>query len=196
MWKHIFGSILRVTPSSLVIRPQGMGLGIEVFVTPGELAMRSMGEEVEYLLYHHRTEAGEALYGLPDERAEILFRQLLKVSGVGGKTAILLMGLGTDALIGAAERSDEKLLSSVPGVGKKTAIKILLELKNSFSLEAFESARAAPAQPTLDRADELVSVLAGMGYDRARVRDLSMRIPADMVSLEDRVVWMIREMAA
>ncbi|HRI36754.1 MAG TPA: helix-hairpin-helix domain-containing protein [bacterium] len=195
MWKHIFGSILRVTSSSLVVRPEGIGLGIEVFVTPQELVSRSPGDAVEYLLYHHRTEAGESLFGLPDERAEILFRQLLKVSGVGGKTAILLMGLGTDTLLSAAERADEKLLSSVPGVGKKTAIKILLELKNSFSLEAFEAAKISPSQPTLDRSDELVSTLAGMGYDKTRIRELSSKIPEDIVSLQDRVVWMIREMA-
>jgi holliday junction DNA helicase RuvA len=88
-----------------------------------------MNNTLSVWIHHHRTEVSESLFGFDsfDERA--LFRELNKVNGVGGKTALALLGLGREELIKAIQFEDDKLLSSVPGIGKKTAQKIIVDLK-------------------------------------------------------------------
>ncbi len=193
MWKYIRGHIASMDAQSCVIMPDGLGLGVEVFATARLLSSRSVGDSVELSLYHHRSETLEALYGFETAAEESVFRRLLKVPGVGGRTALSVLGLGVDTLLSATERSDEKLLANIPGVGKKTAVKILLELHNSFSLEELERARSR--QPSLEIAPEIISTLVGMGYDRDRVREIAKTLPADCTDIESRMRYFLRELA-
>lgn len=107
----------------------------------------------------------EVLFGFIDRDERTLFRDLLKVNGVGGKTALSLLGLGRDTLIQAIHLEDDKLISSVPGIGKKTAQKIIVDLKGSidFSKKSATDTRKHLSDTTL------ISSLVQMGYDKARV---------------------------
>ncbi len=83
-------------------------------------------------IHHHRTEVSELLFGFSSIEERELFQTLNRVNGVGGKTALNILGLGMENLKIAIMTEDDNLLSSVPGIGKKTAQKIIVDLKGSI----------------------------------------------------------------
>ncbi|MDR0561846.1 MAG: Holliday junction branch migration protein RuvA [Spirochaetaceae bacterium] len=109
-------------------------------------------------LYHKETEM--RLFGFADERRRGAFLELLKVEGIGPRGAVkILGGISQEELEAALEREDVARLEAVPGLGKKTAQKMILALKGKLALSAGPSRTASPY-------GELVEALAGMGYDR------------------------------
>lgn len=124
-----------------------MGVGFEVLVTSITLAHARIGEDKELFIHHHITDVSEALFGFESLDEKAVFRKLLKVNGVGGKTALSLLSIGMIPLVKAIESGDEKVLGSVSGIGKKTALKIIVELKKEISSE--ELMADERAQPKL-----------------------------------------------
>lgn len=129
MFGYFSGTILAIDGISLTIEVRGTGLGFDVFASPILLSHASIGNTLEIWIHHHLTDVSESLFGFVDVDERSLFRDLLKVNGVGGKTALNLLGLGRENLIKAIQFEDDKILSTVPGIGKKTAQKIIVDLK-------------------------------------------------------------------
>ena len=88
-----------------------------------------------FYIHHHITDVSEVLFGFETREEKALFKKLLKISGVGGKTALAMLSLGTHLLVKAIDEGDEKFLSSLPGIGKKMALKIIVELKHKVSID-------------------------------------------------------------
>ncbi len=132
----------------------------------------------------------EVLFGFIDRDERSLFRDLLKVNGVGGKTALSLLGLGRDTLVQAIHLEDDKLISSVPGIGKKTAQKIIVDLKGSidFTKKSWTDGKKHTSDTTL------ISSLVQMGYDKARVESVIEDINPSL-NLEQKTVEAIRNLA-
>ena len=103
MFAYIRGSVIHLEESRLVILPEGMGLGLEVLVDALTLSKARIGESLELHLHHHITDVSEVLFGFGSIEEKLLFRKLLKVDGVGGKTALSLLNLGKSILIRAIE---------------------------------------------------------------------------------------------
>ncbi|MDD2745880.1 MAG: Holliday junction ATP-dependent DNA helicase RuvA, partial [Candidatus Gracilibacteria bacterium] len=133
MLAYIRGPIIHIFDTKITITPEGIGLGYEVLCPVSVLSTARIGTSVELFLHHHITDVSQTLFGFgsPDELT--FFRKLLKVDGVGGKTALSLLNLGMRQLVLAIEKGDEKVLSGANGVGKKTALKIIVELKKELS---------------------------------------------------------------
>ena len=108
-------------------------LGYEVFVPAPALEKARVGEEQEWFTHEYLRENARELYGFPSREELALFRDLLKVSGVGPKMALNVLSLGEERVRAAITAGDASLLASVSGVGKKTAQKIVLELKGILS---------------------------------------------------------------
>ncbi len=107
----------------------GTGLGLDILVSPSVLSHLDQKEIANLWIHHHITEVSQLLFGFSTLEERSLFRSLNKVNGIGGKTALALLGLGEETLVRAIQMEDDKLLSSVPGIGKKTAQKIIVDLK-------------------------------------------------------------------
>ncbi len=148
-------------------------------------------ETLELWIHHHITDAGQTLFGFSSQSERGLFRQLLKVNGIGGKSALALLGLGEENLVRAIQFEDDTLLSSVPGIGKKTAQKIIVDLKGSIDLSKKTSSEKT-AKNTTDIT--LITSLIGMGYDRTRVEEVVGDIDTTL-SIEIRTVEAIRRLA-
>jgi len=161
-----------------------------VIASPSLLSSTTIGEDIHIWIHHHRTEASEMLFGFSSLGERALFRELIKVSGVGGKTAINMLALGEDELLRAIQLEDDKVLSSVPGIGKKTAQKIIVELKGSID---FTKKSGAPTHATPGDT-MLISSLVSMGYDKKRVEAVVSHIDTHL-SLQERTVSAIRELA-
>ena len=149
-----------------------------------------IGEEIKLWIHHHHTEASELLFGFANPEEREIFRELNRVNGVGGKTALNILGLGMDTLQTAIATEDDKILASVPGIGKKTAQKIIVDLKGSIDF----SKKSETSGPQNNNDTLLISSLVNMGYDKSRVESIIGDIPTSL-SLQERTVQAIRELA-
>ena len=148
------------------------GVGYEVLMPASDLAkLPEVNSEVTILTYLQVSDAGIALYGFGSEEEKVLFQKLIGVSGVGPKMALAALStFSPQALADAVATQDTALLSKIPGVGKKTASRIVLELKGSLEKEGLnlfsqgESENAG--SPAMQGAQE---ALLSMGFTSAEV---------------------------
>lgn len=141
MYSYIKGIFAGQSDNCIVIENNGIGYNINYPITAYGLPFE-FGDEVKIFTHFHVSENAMALYGFISEDDRDVFRRLISVNGVGPKAAIgILSTLSADDLRFAVLGNDSKLISTAPGIGKKTAEKIILELKDKFSLEdSFETA--------------------------------------------------------
>lgn len=159
------------------------GVGYEVRVAAAPLARLRTDEDVRLWTHEHTRDDGRELYGFLSQSEHRLFRKLIAVSGVGPKTALAMFGLGAARDIELMiEKGDVARLSSVSGIGKKTAQKIVLELKGRLvSDESGES-------------DDVVTALVGLGYSREKAREALSRVGAAEDSDEKKLRAALREL--
>jgi Holliday junction DNA helicase RuvA len=146
------------------------GVGYQVQMPLGQLAaLGDQGASVEVHVHTHLREGAIELFGFADEKTLGLFERLLSVTGVGPKSAIgILSGLDPDELVQAVVAGDEKRLTRAPGVGKKTAARIILELRDKLKIEGI-APRAPPGKSSGGVLDDLKSALENLGYKPAQV---------------------------
>ena len=174
--------ILATKDSAGVIIDVG-GVGYALSMSQGSLAkLPATGEEVSLLTYMQVREDAIALYGFSTAEEKALFERLISVSGVGPKVALAaLSSFSPQALAGAIAASDVALVSKIPGVGKKTASRIILELKGSF--DEYESSLFSGSEGTSLAQDAsaraVLEDLLAMGFSSAEA-ELALRgAPAD-----------------
>lgn len=159
---YLKGRLLRATPEQVVIEAGGVGYAVAVsLATFSDLERRGAGE-VELFVHTHVREDQLALFGFATEREKELFERLITVSGIGPRLAqVVLSGLSTDDLLQAIAAGDVARLTRIPGVGKKTAERMVVELRDALQALAREVAPRAAAA-TSD--DDLVAALVHLGY--------------------------------
>lgn len=192
MFWYIEWSILAIDGITITVQVQGTGLGLDILVSPSVLSGINMKEKISLWVHHHKTEVSELLFGFGSQEERWLFRNLNKVNGIGGKTALALLWLGEETLIRAIQMEDDRLLSSVPGIGKKTAQKIIVDLKWSID---FSKKTSTPEGKIQNQSDTiLVSSLVSMGYEKSRVESIIGAINSSD-TLENRTIEAIRQLA-
>ena len=187
--------ILRARDGNRIVVEIG-GVGFEVSV-PLRVA-ESLGDEGERVRLHtylHVREDTLALYGFPDENERHLFRMLIGVSGVGPKLALSVLALtGAGELARIIHEEKAASLVSIPGIGKKTAERIVLELKDKIELERYLPAIAA-AQAGMPRElfEEAVTALESIGLSRANAIKALERVDVSTLGTSYRVEDLVRE---
>ena len=174
MIAYLRGKVLTQTSETAIVDVGG--IGYEVYCSGGAFRKINVGEYVELHTYLQVKEDGMTLFGFADQKEKELFLKLTSVSGVGPKLGIaVLTGLSAEELTQVIFSADVKRLSSVKGLGKKTAEKIVLELHGKISAaeimsasgEDFMANEAPMSSMKLSRADEeAVSALMGLGFTR------------------------------
>jgi len=161
------GRLVSEEPSGIVLLDVG-GVGYEVMVPLGALGRtRSAGEEIELFVHTHVREDALDLFGFASEGERRVFRLLLGIPNVGPKTAVgVLSALSISDLARAVRSSDFARLSKVPGIGKKTAERLVLELKDKLAQVSDEGAPGVRA-PSSDARGRLLSAVTNMGYRAA-----------------------------
>jgi len=158
---RIHGILLEKTPPLVLIDCNGVGYECEVPMSTF-YQLPAVGEKVTLLTHFVVREDAQLLYGFGSQQERVTFRQLLKVNGIGAKSALsILSGLSMDDLVQAVALQETGMLTRVPGVGKKTAERLLLELKDKFTLEGVAAMNAT--QPKSASSDVLNALLA-LGY--------------------------------
>ena len=166
MIAHLRGSILEKHPNRIVIDVHGVGY--DVFVPLSTFyGLGEPGAAIALRIHTHVREDAFLLYGFATPLEQELFERLIGVSGIGPKVALaVLSGIEPQEFIYAIERGDLARLTAIPGVGKKTSERIVLELKDRLPRAHLAAAAgaAAPAAPVMR--DDVVSALVNLGYHR------------------------------
>jgi Holliday junction DNA helicase RuvA len=162
------GRVAVKQPNRVIVDVQGVGYDVHVplstFYEVGD-----EGAEVALRVHTHVREDALQLYGFLTELEKQLFERLIAISGIGPKVAIaVLSGIEPRELVAAVQRGDAATLTGIPGVGKKTADRIVLELKDRLAQVAVPAlAGAADIAPPIDRLRaDLLSALQNLGYHR------------------------------
>lgn len=184
MIASISGTLQARRDGSVVVQVGGVGL--EVLVPSGVFStLVEIGQPIALFTYLAVKEDSLRLFGFPTEEERSLFELLLTVQGVGPKLALsVLSTLSVEMLANAIQRDDAGLISRVPGLGKKTAQKVVLELKGKLLPETLPAGLAAVSR--LDT--EVIGALTALGYSIVEAQAALQSIPRDAPDdIEERV---------
>jgi len=167
MIAHLRGLLLKKSPNQAVVECAGVGYDVAISVATFS-ALPVEGAEVRLHIYTRVAEDQLALYGFAEPAEKRLFEKLLTISGIGPKLAItVLSGIDTARLVAAIRGGDHAALVRIPGIGKKTAERVVLELKDK--LDDLATATAAPASRQVaygTAGEDALSALINLGYAR------------------------------
>jgi Holliday junction DNA helicase RuvA len=162
MIAHLRGRLLAKHPNQIVVETSGVGYEVNISV-PTFSELPANGSEVALHIHTHVREDLIALYGFLRPAEKELFEKLMTVSGIGAKLAItILSGMAADEMVGAIRGNDVGRLTRIPGIGKKTAERMVLELRDKLPAAAGTSTVAAPVMSPAE--EDVLSALVNLGY--------------------------------
>ena len=167
MYEYFNGELAHILPTAIVIDVHGVGYQV-VFANPYRL-QDSLKKQIKVLVQQVVREDSITLYGFISSEERELFQRLISVSGIGPKSAMsILANDDTEGFVNAVENGNVTYLTKFPGVGKKTAQQIILDLKGKFEALPEETAKAVVStnQATLEEAKE---ALLGLGYSAKEI---------------------------
>jgi Holliday junction DNA helicase RuvA len=163
MIAHLRGRLLSKQPQQAVVEAAGVGYDVAISVST-YTSLPAEGAEVALHIHTQVREDTLALYGFLDRNDKRIFERLITVSGVGPKLAITIQsGLPADRLVAALRAQDHATLTRIPGVGKKLAERLVVELKDKLEDMAVAAPVVAAAGPA---AEDVLSALVNLGYQR------------------------------
>jgi Holliday junction DNA helicase RuvA len=163
---HLRGRILEKQPNRIVVDVGGVGYDVLVPLSTF-YGLGEAGTEIVLRIHTHVREEALALYGFGTRLEQDLFERLIGVSGIGPKVALaVLSGIEPEELVRAIERADLARLTAIPGVGKKTAERIVVELKDRLPRTASVPAHGALEEDSPMIKDDVLSALINLGYHR------------------------------
>ncbi|MGP4064949.1 Holliday junction branch migration protein RuvA [Oceanobacillus sp. M65] len=181
MIAYIKGMLTYILDDSIIIDVQG--IGYELFCANPFVFQSSLHKEIKIHTYHHVREDAQILFGFKNEDEKFLFTKLISVSGIGPKGALAILGGVEVAGIAAAiEREDDKFLTSFPGVGKKTARQIILDLKgkltNVLTITEVETDMANAKHADAEGLQEAAEALKALGYTDREIKGIMPELKA------------------
>jgi Holliday junction DNA helicase RuvA len=165
MIAHLRGKLLAKHPNQAIVETAGVGYDVTITV-PTFSDLPALGSEVALHIHTHVREDLIALYGFLLPAEKLLFEKLITVSGIGPKLAItILSGMAADDMVRAIRGNDIARLTRIPGIGKKTAERMVLELRDKLPEVGPPSAVPAPTMSATE--EDVLSALLNLGYQRA-----------------------------
>lgn len=171
---HLRGTVIEKHPNEVLVEAAGVGYEVQIPIST-YTSLPEAGKTVALRIYTHVREDALALFGFATAEEKILFERLISVSGIGPKLAItVLSGLPTADLVGAIRTEDVQRLVRIPGVGKKTAERIVLELKDKVAAVAAggsstSAVETEPSRSALER--DVLSALGNLGCSRVAAEE-------------------------
>ncbi len=163
MIAHLRGKLISKQPGQAIVEAAGVGYDVTISV-PTFTALPSIGAEAALHIHTQVSQDQIALFGFLESEEKRLFERLITVSGVGPKLAIkMLSGLSSDRTVQAIRAHDHAQLTHIPGVGKKLAERLVVELKDKLEDFAVAPAQASVQGPAVD---DVLSALVNLGYQR------------------------------
>lgn len=185
MISTLSGNVAEKTLSGVVLECGGVGYGL--FVTFEDYGVLEEGSDVKVYVYEHIRENSHDLYGFRNLETKQLFEQLLSVNGVGPKMALAILSVANSHQVRTAIASgDTKFISQAPGVGKRVAERVVVDLKDKVGLTASEDATGFLSAPSANPNDEALQGLVALGYSVSDAAEALKKIDAKL-SAEERI---------
>jgi Holliday junction DNA helicase RuvA len=163
MIAHLRGKLISKHPNQAIVEAGGVGYDVAITI-PTFSDLPAVGSDVALHIHTHVREDAIALFGFLRADEKQLFEKLITVSGIGPKLAItILSGMPTADMVGAIRANDHARLTRIPGIGKKTAERMCVELRDK--LDAFGTQQAVAAVSAVE--EDVISALTNLGYQRA-----------------------------
>ena len=164
MIAHLRGKLLVKHPNQAIVEAGGVGYDVTISV-PTFSDLPTTGNDVALHIHTHVREDVIALYGFLKSAEKQLFEKLITVSGIGPKLAItILSGMAADEMIGAIRGNDVARLTRIPGIGKKTAERMVLELRDKLPTAGAQETIAVSTMSAVE--EDVLSALVNLGYQR------------------------------
>lgn len=199
MFYYLEGTVAELLPNLAVIDCGGVGYGCKT--TNNTLAGLKKGQKGKLYTFLHVAEGIFDLYGFASQRELNSFKMLIGVSGVGPKAALAILSVGTpETLAMAVVTGDEKALTAAPGIGKKIAQRVILELKDKMAKETaagldFSGGKGAVAIPAFsNKATEAAQALAVLGYSTQEVNVALKGLDMESLPLEEIIRQALKRM--
>ena len=185
MYDYLKGQITRITPEYIVLEQSSIGWQL---YTPNPFAFRASASEQQIFVYMHVREDAQVLYGFMNLEQRELFKKLIQVSGIGPKGALAILASGNPTqVIQAIEMEDETFLMKFPGVGKKTARQMILDLKGKLgTLMETVILPSTDAElplfgvnPTKHELEEAMLALTALGYSERELDKIKPQLDKD-----------------
>jgi len=172
---RLTGTLLEKLPPTICLDVQGAGYEIDVPMS-SLYDLPDVGSRVTLYTHLAIREDAHVLYGFLRAEERLVFRALIKVSGVGARTALaVLSGMTVQELSSAVSRQETARLTRVPGIGKKTAERLLLELRGKLGADL-----GSPAGTAHNRQDDIINALLALGYSNAEVQTALKKLPDEV----------------
>ncbi|MFN7918348.1 MAG: Holliday junction branch migration protein RuvA [Vicinamibacterales bacterium] len=196
MIAHLRGRIFDKQPNRIIVDVNGVGYDVAVPLSTF-YGLGEPGAEIALRIHTHVREDALLLFGFGTRLEQELFERLISVSGIGPKVALaVLSGIEPNDLIKAIQRGDLARLTAIPGVGKKTSERIVLELKDRLPLAAHTEVPAGGAPEPSDLKDDVLSALMNLGYHRPMAeKAVDAAIKAKAGDFEQTLRQALRELA-
>ena len=173
---RIQGKILEKIPPHILVDCNGVGYEIEVPMTTF-YDLPEVGSEVVLLTHFLVREDAQLLFGFATDQERIIFRKLLKVNGIGAKASLsILGGMTVNELTHSIQTQDLNSLTKIPGIGKKTAERLILELKDKFSDTEFASSKNQGSSELSD----IQNALLALGYNQKDILTVTKDLDANV----------------
>lgn len=198
MIDSVRGLLFKKTPTYCVVNCSGIGIGIFISINTYQ-HLGDEGSEIFLLTYLHVREDALLLYGFSEETERDMFRKLISVSGIGPRLAMtILSGLSVMDLQRAISSEDVDVLTRVPGIGKKTAQRVILELKEKIAIKMpyTDSAFMALTPHERDKINEALLALVTLGYRQSEAKGAIERVlkkAGHEISIENLIKLALQE---
>ncbi|ASK63080.1 Holliday junction branch migration protein RuvA [Virgibacillus phasianinus] len=191
MISYIKGKVTYIQDDSVIVDVQGVGY--EILCANPFVFQSALNNETLIFTYHHVREDAQLLYGFKNQEQKSLFTKLLQVSGIGPKGALAILGsVNVNDFVAAVEREDDKFLTSFPGVGKKTARQVILDLKGKLT-----TMLGISDQLTDDKSEQGVhtegmaeakEALRSLGYSEKEIKTVIPQLQKESLSNTDEII--------
>lgn len=166
MIAHVRGQVAEKFASSVIIDVQGVGY--EVSLTAIDFENLNLNDDVKLYTHHHIREQSEELFGFTSLAAKKLFELLITVQGIGPKAAMAILSLATpEEVRNAIANADAGYVAKASGVGKKSAERVIVDLRDKVGLPTYYGRKSEPEQQTLQANDEALDALMALGFTLA-----------------------------
>ena len=180
MIARLNGTLIEKSPPQVIVDCNGVGYEVEVPMSTF-YNLPEIGNKIQLLIHFVVREDAQLLYGFGSEQEKSTFKQLLKVNGIGAKSALsILSGVSIDDLVEAVSRQEVGMLTRIPGIGKKTAERLLLELKDKFAVTGSVTTTSLPKSASYD----VLNALIALGYNEREAGAAVKLLPKDVTVAE------------
>lgn len=192
------GTINDILPTAIVLDVQGVGY--LVFATQHALAKWNKNDDISVLTYHHIREDNQVLYGFESATERQLFETLISISGIGPKVAmVILSNVKLTDFVSAIQTDNIMLITQIPGIGKKTAERMIIELKDKiqglFPTEPMVVDVATSTKPQQHDSEDIVLALRQLGYQKEEIKRVFMKHATELSqvnAIEDQIKVLLK----